>query len=716
MEFNYSDIVDPSAHDTEGLCQGIDVRMSKFSSLEDRGAIRAHEDWNKHVGPCREYKGTLGPRFSFISVTIPECIPERLEVVAYANEFAFLHDDVTDHVSHDTCEIENDEMMSVFLEAARTGTIDSSKKSDARLEGKKRIQTQLFLEMLSIDPKCAKTTMKSWARFVEVGSSRQHETRFIELSKYIPYRIMDVGEMFWFGLVTFALGLNIPDHELDLCRELMANAWVAVGLQNDIWSWPKELDAAKHHGKDHVVNAIWVLMQEHKTDVGEAMQICRNLIVEYVAKYIKVIEATRNDESISLDLRKYLDAMLYSISGNVIWSLECPRYNPKITFNETQLEWMWRGLPSLETSISEEEISGNASESSAPSPLVDELDSIRDRAGSASTKNSSLSSGGFCSPIYTQDDRALKTFNASYKALENAVLDAPYDYIASMPSKGVRDQFIDALNEWLHVPEEKVLKIKDAIRTLHNSSLLLDDFQDNSPLRRGKPSAHNIFGPAQTVNSAVSSIMRGFGQVMEFSSSEPAQRVLKSIVVLFQGQAMDLFWTYNGRVPSEEEYYKMIDRKTGQLFSMATSLLLDASDTRVEVQNCLHRLTSLLGRCFQIRDDYQNLVSDDYRKQKGFCEDLDEGKWSLALIHIFNKQPNHVGLLNAMSTGRKHGHMTSEQKQFILDVIQEGGGLDYTRSVLKDLHCQLCTESRRIEAMIESPNSRMRLLLQLLRV
>jgi hypothetical protein len=86
-------------------------------------------------------------------------------------------------------------MMTAFLEAAQTGTIDTSKNDDVRREGKKRIQTQLFLEMLAIDPECAKTTMKSWARFVELGSSRQHETRFIELAKYIPYRIMDVGEM-----------------------------------------------------------------------------------------------------------------------------------------------------------------------------------------------------------------------------------------------------------------------------------------------------------------------------------------------------------------------------------------------------------------------------------------------------------------------------------------------------------------------------------------
>ncbi|KAG8158274.1 hypothetical protein KVR01_012035 [Diaporthe batatas] len=709
MEFNYSEIVDPSSFDTEGLCERIDVRMSKFTNLEDRGAIRAHEDWNKHIGPCREYKGTLGPRFSFISVAIPECIPERLEVVAYANEFAFLHDDVTDNVSHETSEIENDEMMSAFLEAAHTGTIGNSKKGDARLQGKKRIQNQLFLEMLAIDPECAKTTMKSWARFVELGSSRQHEIRFVELAKYIPYRIMDVGEMFWFGLVTFALGLQIPDHELELCRELMANAWISVGLQNDLWSWPKERDAAKQHGKDHVVNAIWVLMQEHKTDVSGAMQICRSLIVEYVAKYLKVIEATKNDESISLDLRKYLDAMLYSISGNVVWSLECPRYNPKITFNETQLEWMRGGLPLLE-------ISESFSDSPDLSPSPDELDSIRYRAGSASTEASSLATGGSCSPAHTDDNKSSEAYDANNQSLENDVLRAPYDYIASMPSKGVRDKFIDALNQWLQVPGDKVVKIEDAIRTFHNSSLLLDDFQDNSALRRGKPSAHNIFGPAQTVNSAVSSIMRGFGQVMEFSSTESAQRVLSSIMVLFQGQAMDLFWTYNGRAPSEEDYYKMIDQKTGQLFSIATSLLLDVSDTEVEIRDHFYRLTGLLGRCFQIRDDYQNLVSDDYRKQKGFCEDLDEGKWSLALIHTLHKLPNHIGLLNALSTGRKRGSMTVEQKQFVLGVIEAGGGLDYTRSVLKDIHFQLCAETRRIEALLNSQNLELRLLLELLRV
>lgn len=111
-----------------------------------------------------------------------------------------------------------------------------------------------------------------------------------------------------------------------------------------------------------------------------------------------------------------------------------------------------------------------------------------------------------------------------------------------------------------------------------------------------------------------------------------------NIMTLFQGQAMDLFWTYNGRVPSEEEYYRMIDQskyglhvlwmilfsltpttETGQLFSIATSLLLDGSDNvipQVEIRNRLHQLTYLLGRCFQIRDDYQNLVSAEVSIQR----------------------------------------------------------------------------------------------------
>jgi len=85
-------------------------------------------------------------------------------------------------------------MMEAFHEGSLAGTINTNNANTKRV-GKKKIQAQLLNEMIAIDPKCALVTMKAWAKFVEVGSSRQHDTVFTTLDDYLPYRIMDVGEM-----------------------------------------------------------------------------------------------------------------------------------------------------------------------------------------------------------------------------------------------------------------------------------------------------------------------------------------------------------------------------------------------------------------------------------------------------------------------------------------------------------------------------------------
>ena len=92
MEYKYSSIVDPSTYETENLCDGMPLRVHMYPDLEDLGAFRAQEDWRRHVGPIDNYKGGLGPQYSFMAVSVPECLPERLEIISYANEFAFLHD------------------------------------------------------------------------------------------------------------------------------------------------------------------------------------------------------------------------------------------------------------------------------------------------------------------------------------------------------------------------------------------------------------------------------------------------------------------------------------------------------------------------------------------------------------------------------------------------------------------------------------------------
>lgn len=92
IDFWYSDVVNPLTYETEGLCVDIPLRRHRDIEKENLGALRAQEDWTKLVRPVPNYKGGLSAKCSFVQVTVPECLPERLEVISYANEFAFLYD------------------------------------------------------------------------------------------------------------------------------------------------------------------------------------------------------------------------------------------------------------------------------------------------------------------------------------------------------------------------------------------------------------------------------------------------------------------------------------------------------------------------------------------------------------------------------------------------------------------------------------------------
>lgn len=140
------------------------------------------------------------------------------------------------------------------------------------------------------------------------------------------------------------MAITIPDHEMDTCDELTRYAWLAAALTNDLVSWQKEYDASKQNGKTFFFNAVWILMGEHSITVDEAKELCRKKIKEIVAKYMKIVEDSKKRTDISLDLRKYIDALQYTISGNIAWSFLCPRYNPEATYNDFQLSLTKNGV------------------------------------------------------------------------------------------------------------------------------------------------------------------------------------------------------------------------------------------------------------------------------------------------------------------------------------------------------------------------------------
>lgn len=54
---------------------------------------------------------------------------------------------------------------------------------------------------------------------------------------------------------------------------------------------------------------------------------------------------------------------------------------------------------------------------------------------------------------------------------EQPVMD-PFEYISSLPSKGIRDLLISALNVWVDASPEVFPTIKSVIADVHNLSLM----------------------------------------------------------------------------------------------------------------------------------------------------------------------------------------------------------------------------------------------------
>lgn len=257
------------------------------------------------------------------------------------------------------------------------------------------------------------------------------------------------------------------------------------------------------------------------------------------------------------------------------------------------------------------------------------------------------------------------------------VVRAPYDYVISHPGKDFRAQLIAAFNTWLQVPPESLEIITRVVGMLHESSLLIDDVQDSSELRRGFPVAHNIFGVAQTINSANYIYFAALQELQRLNNPKVISIFSEELVNLHRGQGMDLFWRDTLTCPTEEDYLEMVGNKTGGLFRLGIKLMAAESPTSTD---CVP-LVNLVGLIFQIRDDYMNLSSKEYSNNKGMCEDLTEGKFSFPVIHSIRSNPSNFQLVNIL----KQKTSDIQVKRYAVAYMESTGSFEYTRQVLTTL-------------------------------
>ncbi|CAG8302891.1 unnamed protein product [Penicillium salamii] len=482
------------------------------------------------------------------------------------------------------------------------------------------------------------------------------------------------------SLLRWGTGIYLTPDEESIASSMSYAGHAHLTLTADLFSWERELNShLESNGRILLDNAVHVLMVSQILSESSAKEVVRNEIRALEERFLQLkgqYEATTEPvESIIRWLNLLEDIMV----GNFVWSLRTTRYS----------------CP-------------------GPNPYQDHLkafdyDDIHIVRPPAQT----------AVPILEADPNQPNYLDP--------VLDA-YSYINSLPSKNVRLRLILALDSWYKVPGKSLLIIEGVINFLHSSSLLLDDIQDDSSLRRGKPVAHQIFGTAQTINTATYLINEALCLVQMLSPSavsvysgmpnpsySPGEfstlTLAEEMRNLHLGQSYDLHWSHHSQKPTPEEYFNMVDGKTGGLFRLICRLMKSEAMHNRDLN--LDHFATLLGRYFQIRDDYQNLLS---AKKKGFCEDFDKGKLSFPVILAMRSKEFATIFSSIFNGHHSPGTLSLELKQYLLDRIADGEAFPQTKSVLNKLHLKLLNLLGDIERSIGIDNWPLRMLILKLRI
>ena len=519
------------------------------------------------------------------------------------------------------------------------------------------------------------------------------------------------------AIMLFGMGVHLTTEEEILLEDVIRPAYAASGLTNDYFSFDREWSEREATRKDSVApepmkNAVWLCMGWHNLSALEAKEMVKRETIkhedEFDTKRRAFLEA---NPAHSDNVRKCLDGVAQMVVGNVAWSLQCPRYRPELRYDPNAavenlfLHSKTPKLQEIEAACTNQKPQKSAGHATAgdygvvitPPSTRKQLRKSLDAIAGSMTLEPEVSSSKLLADVVT----------------------APFDWCAGLPSKNVRSSLIDAFSIWFPVSRSAKDRIQTIGHLLHNASLLLDDIGDGSSLRRGQPTAHKIFGVPETINSANFAILEAMEKVSELPA--PSFAVCATEMRrLFIGQGHDLLWARQHKCPSEAEYFEMIDGKTGGLFHLLIGLLMCNSavqESRRPAQTRVHRLLTSLGRLFQVRDDYQNLVCPAYASQKGFCEDLDEGKYSYPVVCALGQADNDVSMLrNVLANPREGGCLSDELKRLALKQLVSSRSLERTRTTIDRLHAEVEGTITEVEDMLQTPNWILRLLVKKLGV
>lgn len=274
--------------------------------------------------------------------------------------------------------------------------------------------------------------------------------------------------------------------------------------------------------------------------------------------------------------------------------------------------------------------------------------------------------------------RINESLEESIATIENDRLRDAMLHYPKAGGKRLRPLFTMLVADAANGAGEDAMPFGISLELVHNFTLVHDDVMDSDATRRGMKTVHTVFGVPEAILAGDALFAKAFEIVggMEIDGDRKSQLttlLARAVLILAEGQQMDMDFEEKDEVTAEE-YMKMIERKTGVLYSAAAQGGAIVAGASQSLQESMFEFGRYMGLGFQIWDDVLDLRADEKTLGKPVGSDIRNGKKTLMVIYSLESLDKEKSARLNEILGRRSA--TYEEVQEAIGLLDSAGAID----------------------------------------
>jgi octaprenyl-diphosphate synthase len=179
--------------------------------------------------------------------------------------------------------------------------------------------------------------------------------------------------------------------------------------------------------------------------------------------------------------------------------------------------------------------------------------------------------------------------------------------------------------------DSRHLDLAVIVELIHIATLVHDDIMDEAEQRRAQPTANARWGNSLSVLLGDCLFAHALTLSTNFENSDISRAIARTAATVCSGEMIQTQRRFDLNL-TVEDYLRIVQMKTGSLFSAAAELAAVISEAEPKVIATFKDFGFQIGTAYQIYDDCVDLAGSERMTGKTLGTDLRKGKFTLPVL------------------------------------------------------------------------------------